>query len=247
MSDLAQVAIVTGGARGIGEAVVRRFHHLGMHVVVADVLDNEGQQLAAELGTKATFCHLDVRKSEQWAEVVEVSSALGQLSVLVNNAGVLRFGSIEEQDPDEFRFVLDVNLTGAWLGMRACGASLRAVGGVIVNVSSTAGLAGYSHIGAYVASKWALRGITKTAALEFADSGVRVCSVHPGPIRTPMTADFDDSLVVNQPIARFGEPDEVADMVEFVVMKATFTTGAEFVIDGGALTGQALAVPTSAN
>ncbi len=116
----------------------------------------------------------------------------------------------------------------------------RAGGGVVINVSSTAGLMGYSNLGAYVASKWGLRGLTKTAALELAPDGIRVCSIHPGPIRTPMTAQFDDTMTAAQPIARFGEPEEVAKMALFVAADATYSTGCEFVVDGGATVGSLL-------
>lgn len=234
--------LVTGGARGIGAAIVRTFHERGRRVVIADVLDEEGKQLAAELGDGASYLHLDVRDEQQWLDAVAAATQEGALALLVNNAGVVKFGTIEEQPVADFKEVLDINLVGAWLGMRAAAPALRASAGVIINISSTAGMAGYSQVGAYVSSKWGLRGLTKTAALELAPSGVRVFSVHPGPIRTPMTAGLGDELVLSQPIARYGEPQEVADMVEFLAEKATFSTGSEFVVDGGALTGVMLDV-----
>ncbi|WP_278315363.1 SDR family oxidoreductase [Lolliginicoccus levis] len=243
MSATARVAIITGAARGIGAATAEALHAAGMHVLIADVLDDEARQLVAQLGDRADQVHLDVRDEQQWRDAASLAASRGQLAALVNNAGILRFGAIEEQSVEDFRLVLDVNLIGAWLGIRACAAQLRASKGVIVNISSTAGLAGYSGIGAYVASKWALRGLTKTAALELAGSGVRACSIHPGPIRTPMTAGFDDTMVADQPIPRFGEPREVADMVDFLIHRATYSTGTEFVVDGGALTGTMLAPP----
>jgi 3alpha(or 20beta)-hydroxysteroid dehydrogenase len=232
--------IVTGGARGIGAAVARTLVAEGARVVVADILDVPGKALVEEFGGHAMFAHLDVTDPDQWAAVVAAAErSFGPVSVLVNNAGIVEFGRIDEQPPATFRRVLDVNLYGAWLGMRAVLPSLRrAGGGCVVNVSSTAGLLGYANLGAYVASKWALRGLTKTAALEFARDGVRVCSVHPGPIRTPMTAGMDTPAVVaGQPIPRFGEPEEVARMVRYLVVEATYSTGSEFVVDGGAATG----------
>jgi 3alpha(or 20beta)-hydroxysteroid dehydrogenase len=234
-----RTVIVTGGARGIGAAIVRRFAVDGARVVVADVLDEEAKVLADALGDRVDHHHLDVTDPGQWQAVVAAAEErFGPVSVLVNNAGILEFGTIEEQDLATFRRVLDVNLTGPWLGMHTVLPSLRrAGGGCVVNVSSTAGLMGYSNLGAYTASKWALRGLTKTAALEFAPDGVRVCSVHPGPIRTPMTAGMGDELAAGQPIPRFGEPDEVASMVRFMVAEATYSTGTEFVVDGGAVTG----------
>jgi len=234
-----KTAIVTGGARGIGAAVVRALAAEGARVLVTDVLDDEGKHLADELGGNVAYRHLDVTDEAGWREVVAAAEReFGPVAVLVNNAGIVEFGTIEAQPPDSFRRVLEVNLVGAWLGMRATLPSLRrAGGGCVVNLSSTAGLLGYTNLGGYVASKWALRGLTKTAALEFARDGVRVVSVHPGPIRTPMTGGMGDELTADQPIARFGEPEEVAAMVRFLVTEATYSTGTEFVVDGGAATG----------
>lgn len=237
-----KVAVVTGGARGIGAEISRLFAAEGAKVVVADVLTQEGEALAEEIGDAALFMHLDVTDESQWAQVVAVAEQeFGPIDVLVNNAGIVAFGTIAEQELKSFQHVLDVNLVGPWLGMHVAFPSMqRAGGGAVVNVSSTAGLMGYSNLGAYVASKWGLRGLTKSAALEFARDNIRVCSVHPGPIRTPMTAQFDDSMCEAQPIPRFGEPQEVAKMVLFVVADATYSTGTEFVVDGGATVGSLL-------
>lgn len=234
-----RVAIVTGGARGIGAAVARLFATEGAAVTVADVLDTEGAKLTAELGGPARYAHLDVSIEDDWQTVVaETERELGPVSVLVNNAGILEWGTIEEQPLESFRRVIDVNLQGSWLGMRTAAPSLRrAGGGVIVNISSIAGITGYAGIGGYVASKWGLRGLTKAAALELAPDGIRVCSVHPGAVRTAMTADFDDSFTAAQPLPRFGEPEEVARMVLFIAADATYSTGVEFVLDGGVTAG----------
>lgn len=235
-----RTVIITGGARGIGAAITRVMADEGAHVVVTDILDDDGKALDQELGAHAIYQHLNVTDERQWHDVVAAAEkTFGPVSVLVNNAGIVEFGHIDEQSPESFRRVLDINLTGAWLGMRAVIPSMRRAGdGCIVNISSTAGLMGYANNGAYVASKWGMRGLTKTAALEFAPDGVRVSSVHPGPIRTPMTAGLDEAAVAGQqPIPRYGEPEEVARMVRFVVAEATYSTGAEFVIDGGAVTG----------
>lgn len=237
-----RVAVVTGGARGIGASIARLFVAEGATVVIADRLESEGKALAAELGESARFASLDVADEAQWQAVMDLASReFGAVGILVNNAGIVEFGTIEEQSPKEFQHVLDVNLVGPWMGMHAAVPSLRrAGGGVVINVSSTAGLMGYSNLGAYVASKWGLRGLTKTAALELAPDGIRVCSIHPGPIRTPMTAQFDDTMTAAQPIARFGEPEEVAKMALFVAADATYSTGCEFVVDGGATVGSLL-------
>ncbi|MFE0644127.1 SDR family oxidoreductase [Streptomyces sp. NPDC058877] len=240
-----QVALVTGAARGIGAAVARLLADEGSRVAVADVLDDEGASVASAIGERARYLHLDVTEEESWSTALKnVEDSFGPVSVLVNNAGVVEWGSIEEQSLASFRRVIDINLQGPWLGMHTLAPSLRrAGGGVIVNVSSTAGLMGYSEIGGYVASKWGLRGLTKAAALELAGDGVRVCSVHPGPIRTPMTADMDESFAAGQPIPRFGEPEEVARMVLFVVADATYSTGVEFVLDGGSTVGSTALTP----
>ncbi|MEU0166368.1 SDR family oxidoreductase [Streptomyces iakyrus] len=234
-----RVAIVTGGAGGIGSAVARALTAEGASVVIADVRDAEGTDLAADLGHPARFVHLDVTSEDDWQRALaDTKRELGPVSVLANIAGIIDWGPMEEQSPASFRRVVDVNLTGAWLGMRAVAPSLRrAGGGVIVNMSSLAGLTAYAGVGAYAASKWGLRGLTKAAALELAPDGVRVCSVHPGAIRTRMTAGFGDAYTAGQPIPRFGEPEEVARMVLFIVMDATFSTGSEFIVDGGILAG----------
>jgi 3alpha(or 20beta)-hydroxysteroid dehydrogenase len=242
-----RVALVTGGARGIGAAVATTFVAQGARVVVADVLDAEGKQLVGALGDAAGYVHLDVSDSEGWRTALrEAEQTFGPVTVLINNAGVVEFGSIEESTDESFRRVLEIDLVGAFFGMRAVLPSMRrSGGGVIVNISSTAGLTGYAGIAGYVAAKWGLRGLTKAAALEFAPDGIRVCSVHPGPIHTPMTAGMGEESVAGQPIERFGEPDEVAAMVLFVAAEATFSTGSEFVSDGGATAGIVPVLPTS--
>ncbi|MEZ7240186.1 SDR family oxidoreductase [Rhodococcus sp. GXMU-t2271] len=237
--------LVTGGSRGIGAAVATILAGEGAGVVVADVLDDEGTRHAATLGNGSKFVHLDVTDEAQWSEAVAVAESIGPLRALINNAGILAVGTIEEQTRVEFERVLQVNLVGQWLGMHVAGPALRRGRGVVVNDSSTAGLIGYAGLGAYVASKWALRGLTKTAALEFAPDGVRVCSVHPGPIDTPMTAGMDRGIAATQPIPRFGSPEEVARMVRFVVTEATYSTGSEFLVDGGATTGSVLDLETT--
>lgn len=238
-------AIVTGGARGIGAAVVKALAKEGIGVVIADLLEHDGAALAESLGAQAEFRRLEVTDENEWRAVLDYAETrFGPLGVLVNNAGIVHFGSIEAESPSLFRHVVDVNLYGAWLGMHLAAPRLRAAGGgVIVNVSSTAGLTGYAGIGGYVASKWGLRGLTKAAALELGPAGVRVCSVHPGPIHTPMTEGMDESIAAAQPLARFGEPEEVAAMVRFLITEATYSTGSEFAVDGGGTAGQVLGLP----
>jgi 3alpha(or 20beta)-hydroxysteroid dehydrogenase len=239
------VALVTGAARGMGAAHVRGLLEAGAKVVATDVLDDEGEALAAELGDSVVYHHLDVADAERWQSVVdETESSFGPIGVLVNNAGIVTFGSVEELAPADWQRTIDINLTGVWLGMHTVVPSMkRAGGGSIVNISSTAGLQGYANIGAYVASKWGVRGLTKTAAIELGPHGIRVNSIHPGPIRTPMIDGMRDDLTANQPIARVGEPEEVTAMLLFILREATYSTGHEFIIDGGAVVGQVLQPP----
>lgn len=236
-----KTAIISGGARGMGASHSRAIVAEGGNVIIADVLDVDGKELALELGEAASFAHLDVTDPHAWAAAVALAEEnYGPVSVLVNNAGVLAQGPLVDGSPEEFRRVLDINLTGVYLGMRATVPSMRkAGGGSIVNISSTAGLIGYAYLGAYVASKWGVRGLTKAAALELGPDNIRVNSIHPGPIRTPMTAEIGDDVAEGQPIARFGEPEEVTRMVCFLASDdASYSTGSEFVVDGGQITGK---------
>jgi len=234
--------IITGGAQGIGAATARELAGLGAKVMIADVLDGEGEALAAELGPGTVYQPLDVTDAQAWrTAVAEAERVFGSVNALFNNAGVVSFSGVAECDPDEFRRVMDVNLQGVFLGTRfTCAAIKKAGGGIIINNSSTAGLQGYGGIAAYVASKWAVRGLTKASALDLASDNIRVVSLHPGPIRTPMTSGLDDAIAQAQPLPRFGEAEEVARMVRFLLTEATYSTGSEFVIDGGAVTGQIL-------
>jgi 3alpha(or 20beta)-hydroxysteroid dehydrogenase len=239
------VAIVTGAARGMGAEHVRGLVAASARVVATDVLDDEGQALADGLGESVMYRHLDVVDADAWDTVVaQAEEAWGPVKVLVNNAGIVMFGPIDALSPADWQRTIDINLTGVFLGMRAVVPSMkRANGGAIVNISSTAGLQGYANLGAYVASKWGVRGLTKTAALELGAFGIRVNSIHPGPIRTPMIDGVDLSMVEGQPIARVGEPEEVTAMLLFILQDATYSTGHEFVIDGGTIIGQALQMP----
>ena len=234
--------LVTGGARGIGAATAELLVSEGAKVLIADVLDDEGQALAERLGENAAYRHLDVTKPEEWqAAIAEAVERFGSLNALFNNAGVVGFAGVKQCSPEEFRRVTDINLYGVFLGMHFAAPALAAAGGgTIVNVSSTAGLQGYGGLAAYVASKWGVRGLTKAAALDLAPDDIRVVSLHPGPIRTPMTASLGDETAAAQPIARFGEPHEVARMARFLFCEATYSTGCEFIVDGGAVTGQIL-------
>ncbi len=237
-----KVALVSGGARGMGAEHAEMLTREGARVVVGDVLESEGKDLAGRLGDSATFARLDVTQEHDWDDAIQAAEDnFGPLDLLVNNAGILAYGSVADMTPADFRHVLDVNLYGTFLGMHKAVPSLRKNGGgVIVNISSTAGMMGYGQIGAYVASKWGIRGLTKTAALELGQEGIRVMSIHPGPITTPMTEGLDDSIAQTQPIPRMGTTDEVSKLLLFLVADATYSTGSEYINDGGALLGPAL-------
>ena len=239
------IALISGGARGMGASHAKGLVAEGAKVVIGDILDDEGKTLADELGESCVYVHLDVTNESDWQEAVGVAERqFGPVNLLVNNAGIVSFGPCDLMPPEEFRRVIDINLTGTFLGMHYTVPSIRkAGGGVIINISSTAGMMGYAGIAAYSASKWGVRGMTKSTAMELGKYGIRVVSVHPGPIRTPMTDGMGDELTATQPIPRYGEPEEVTKMVLFLAADATYSTGSEFVVDGGALLGPILDLP----
>ena len=233
-----KVAIITGGAQGMGAADARMLVAEGAKVVIADILDEPGQALADELGDAARYVHLDVSDEEQWQAAVDAAvTAFGKVNVLVNNAGIVQVAPLKSLDVDKWNRVLAVNLTGAMLGIKAVlGPMKEAGGGSIINVSSIEGMRGASWVHSYVASKWGLRGLTKSAALELASDNIRVNSLHPGFIRTPMTKHFPDDMV-GTPLGRPGKPEEVATFVVFLASdESSFSTGSEFVVDGGLIT-----------
>jgi 3alpha(or 20beta)-hydroxysteroid dehydrogenase len=235
-----KTALVTGAARGLGAAIVRRFVDEGAFVVAADVLDDDTARLVAECHGRAEGQHLDVRDAGRWCEVVASTQAThGAVDVLVNNAGVIAWGGLSDTDEATFRRVLDVNTMGVFLGMQSVvDAMRRAGGGSIVNISSAAGMIGSPGAIGYTASKWAVRGMTKAAALELAPFAIRVNSVHPGVIRTPMSDGAGERTTGTPPLGRVGEPDEVALLVVYLASdESRYTTGTEHVIDGGQLAG----------
>lgn len=230
-----KIALVTGAARGLGAAQARLLVVEGASVLATDLVDDP--RISDELGQNARFVQHDVTDADSWQRVISAAEdAFGPVSVLVNNAGILRQGRLEETDEAEFRQVLEVNQIGTFLGMRAVLPSMRrAGGGSVVNISSIAGLVGFPGFFGYVATKWAIRGMTKAAALELAPDGIRVNSVHPGVIETEMTRDIDrGEMVGTQPIPRIGQPVEIANLVLFLASdESSYTTGSEFVADGG--------------
>ncbi len=241
-----KVALISGAARGQGEAESRLFVAEGAKVVLGDVLDDLGEKVALDIGEAAVYRHLDVTRPEDWKAAVDTATTrFGKLDVLVNNAGILRFGSIERTSFEEYKSVIEVNQFGCFLGMKAAIPALKAAGGgAIVNISSTQGLEGMAGACAYSASKFAVRGMTKSAALELGRFGIRVNSVHPGGCDTPMLAldQVDpankDAAYRHQPIARIGQPEEVARLVAFLASDdASYSTGSEFLIEGGMTAG----------
>lgn len=233
-----KVAIITGGARGMGASHVRRFVEEGAKVVFTDLLVKEGQALSKELGKNAKFLKQDVSKERDWRKVVQrTEEVYGPIHILVNNAGIDQTEeNLAEADIDQYHQVIQVNQNGVFLGMRAVVDSMRrAGGGSIINISSLAGLVGAVQKIAYTASKFAVRGMTKAAALELAPYGIRVNSVHPGFIETPMTERLiNEELVSMFPIKRAGKPEEVTNLVVYLASdESSYSTGSEFIIDGG--------------
>jgi 3alpha(or 20beta)-hydroxysteroid dehydrogenase len=237
-----KVAIVTGAARGMGAAHARLFVSEGAEVLLADLLVEPGQAEAEALGSRAIFQKLDVRRPEEWDAAVQLAEAdFGPISILVNNAAVMSWQNITQLDLDEYLRVIEINQQGIFLGMRSVVASMRrAGGGSIVNVASIAALAGTSAF-AYCASKWAVRGMTKSAALTLAADGIRVNCVHPGVVRTPMIEGertpagrllLEDLEAI--PLGRVGDPADVSQLVLYLVSdESDFITGADHIIDGG--------------
>lgn len=230
-----KVALISGGARNIGAASARMLVAEGAKVVIGDLLDDEGAALADQLGDAARYVHLDVTSDDDWRSAVEFTvTEFGKLDVLFNNAGIFNGGQLQRYKTELWREMLDVNLTGAFLGIRAAADAMIAAGrGSIINTSSIEGLRGTPWAHGYVASKWGLRGLTKSVALELAPHNVRVNSLHPGRIRTPATDAMPDDLIPI-PLGRPGLPDEVATFVVFLASdESSFATGSEFVMDGG--------------
>jgi 3alpha(or 20beta)-hydroxysteroid dehydrogenase len=233
-----KVALISGGARGMGASHAQLLISEGAKVVIGDILDDEGKALVDRLGDAARYVHLDVTQPDQWEAAVDTAvQDFGKLNVLVNNAGIVALGPLKNFDIAQWQKVIDVNLTGTFLGMRASIESMIAAGGgSIINVSSIEGLRGAPMVHPYVASKWAVRGLTKSAALELAPKKIRVNSIHPGFIRTPMTEHLPEDMVTI-PLGRPGVVNEVSTFVLFLASEeSSYATGSEFVMDGGLVT-----------
>lgn len=241
-----KVAIVTGGARGMGGATSRALVAAGAKVAIADVLEAEGAALAGELGDAARFYRHDVTNEAAWAELVgKVETDLGPVDVLVNNAGVLMFKTLLDTSLEDYQRVLNVNLVGTFLGMKAVAPGMIERGkGAIINISSVDGMKGSNGVAAYSSSKWGLRGLTRVAALELGHKGIRVNSVHPGGVNTAMTnpsgapRDMVDRAYANIALQRIGAPEEVARVTVFLASdEASYMAGSEVVVDGGMTSG----------
>ena len=231
-----KVVLVSGGARGMGAAHAETLVSEGARVVIGDVLDEDGRAVAEKLGESAHFEHLDVTDPDGWQKLVDAAlDRFGRLDALVNNAGIVKVGPLRGSSVSDWQRVLDVNLTGAYLGMRAAiEPMIDGGGGSIVNISSVEGLAGSAHLHSYVAAKFGLRGITKSAAVELAQYNIRVNSIHPGLVHTPMSKGVTAEFMTPIPMRRGASPAEVSTFVVFLVSdESAYATGAEFVVDGG--------------
>ena len=234
-----KVALVTGGCGGMGVSHARALAREGGRVVIADLDDAHGRDVAETLGGAVSFIALDVTSTPQWASAVaQVERTFGRLDVLVNNAGIVDFAPIDEYEDAAWDRIIAINLTGAFKGIRAVTALMAAAGaGSIVNISSTAGLRGFAWVAGYNASKFGLRGLTKSAAMELASRGIRVNSVHPGNIDTPMIDGFFEDFA-HVPMHRAGRPEEISELIVYLASdESSFATGAEFVVDGGETAG----------
>ncbi|MFC5541786.1 glucose 1-dehydrogenase [Ureibacillus thermophilus] len=234
-----KVAIVTGGARGMGASHVRRFVKEGAKVVFTDINAEGGKALEAELGENVKFVQQDVTKADDWKKVIEeAENTFGPVNILVNNAGISMSKSLMEITEEEYRRIIDINQVSVFLGTKAVVPSMqKAGGGSIINISSINGIVG-GAIG-YTDSKFAVRGFTKAAALQLAHLGIRVNSVHPGVIETPMVTQGDAVEVIKEfakqiPVGRMAQPEEVSNLVLYLASdESSYSTGSEFVIDGG--------------
>ncbi|CQD22402.1 putative short-chain dehydrogenase/reductase [Mycolicibacterium conceptionense] len=248
-----KVVIVTGAARGQGEAEARLFAELGARVVLTDLLVEEGQRVADSIGPAARFVRHDVGNENDWRTVVDTAAAeFGGVDALINNAAICKVVPLAEQDTAGFEQMLRVNLIGAFLGMKAVTEPMKAVGGgSIVNISSQAGVQGLAGYTAYGASKWGLRGMSKVAAIELGPLGIRVNTVYPGMIDTPMIAHLEVERGrgghPGAPLTRVGTPEEVAEVVAFLASDASsYITGADLTVDGGASAGRIPVTPVHA-
>ncbi len=242
-----EVAIVTGGARGIGRAIAEAYVAEGARVCIADVRIELAQEVAKSLGESAIALELDVTDEQSWNVAIEAcEQSLGSVTVLVNNAGLAEGASIDDTTLESYRRVTEVNQTGVFLGMKTVIPAMKRAGhGSIINMSSIDGLVGSPRIISYIASKWAVRGMTKAVAMEMGPFSIRVNSIHPGHVVTELglrdgvdpsiiTAMVEEHTARHAPMQRTGTPQEIAAMAVFLASnESSYCTGAEFVVDGG--------------
>lgn len=244
-----KVALITGAARGQGAAEARLFAARGAKVMLCDVLDADGEKTAAAIGTAAAYLRLDVTDEDSWRAAVEAAVArFGKLNVLVNNAGIGLLGALKTMSVADYMKTIEINQLGVFLGMRSVAAAMKAAGGgSIINISSIAGLGGAVGGVAYCASKFAVRGMTKVAAMELGPDNIRVNSIHPGGVMTNMLSDAGltgagaDALFARTPLGRIAQPEEMATLAAYLASDdSSYSTGSEFVADGGLTAGFAL-------
>ncbi len=242
-----KVAIVTGAARGQGAAEAEVLVQEGAKVMLTDILDDEGEALATELGDDACYMHHDVCSEEGWINVVAAAEEkFGPVQILINNAGILKLNQLTDTSLEEYMQVINVNQVGVFLGMKIVAASMKkAGGGSMINISSIDGLLGMTYATSYVASKFAVRGMTKVAALELGQFGIRANSIHPGGVNTKMVTDLglesnsdEGNMFTRVPLGRMGEPADIASLALFLASDdSSYCTGGEFLIDGGLIAG----------
>lgn len=234
-----KVAVISGAARGMGASHASEMVAHGAKVLCGDILDKEGEQVVKELGDSARYVHLDVTRTADWDTAVATAVAeFGGVDVLVNNAGIINIGTVEDFELSEWHRILDINLTGVFLGIRAVVPAMKKAGrGSIVNISSIEGMAGTVASHGYTATKFAVRGLTKSTAVELGQFGIRVNSIHPGLVKTPMT-DWIPEDIFQSALGRIAQPKEVSNLVVYLASdESSFSTGSEFVVDGGTLAG----------
>lgn len=236
-----KVAVITGGAGGMGTAHAERFIKEGSKVVIADLGTSNGEKAAEELGENAVFVELDVTDESSWENLVKkTEETFGPIDILINNAGIVASRSIKDTSYEDYKKTIAINQDGIFLGMKHVHSSMKKVEmGSIVNISSISGIVGNANNSAYVASKFAVRGLTKAAAAEFAEDNIRVNSIHPGTIRTAMTEQEDVKEMVQEmikmvPMKRLAEPEEITNLVVYLASdEASYSTATEFIADGG--------------
>ncbi|MCH9699958.1 MAG: glucose 1-dehydrogenase [Actinomycetia bacterium] len=232
-----KVALISGAARGMGASHAREMVAHGASVLCGDILDAEGELVVQELGENARYVHLDVTRPEDWdAAVATAVAEFGGVDVLVNNAGILNIGTVEDFELSEWQRILDINLTGVFLGIKGVVPVMKKAGrGSIINISSIEGMAGTVASHGYTATKFAVRGLTKSTAVELGQFGIRVNSIHPGLVKTPM-ADWVPEDLFQSALGRIAQPKEISNLVVYLASdESSFSTGSEFVVDGGTL------------